>query len=219
MLTGRPRGVKSPSFRGTRPIRFRDDASPSPGPAVTVRCFAALPIPAGSREALERAIAPFRELGWPVRWVRAEGVHVTLKFFGDVPQERADAIAESLEFAVAGIAPLSLALTGFGIFPTPERARVLWAGIDALPALELLQDRIETRSDELGFPGEGGVFRPHVTIGRVREGERLPRSEVDRFCAATLESPFTADSVVLFQSTLETGGATYTPLHSAVLRG
>ncbi|MEO6067522.1 MAG: RNA 2',3'-cyclic phosphodiesterase [Gemmatimonadales bacterium] len=186
---------------------------------MTVRCFAALPIPAGSREALERASAPFQELGWPVRWVRADGVHVTLKFFGDVPRERADAIAESLEFAVAGIGPLSLALAGFGAFPTQERARVLWAGIDAPPDLELLQDRIETRADGLGFPGEGGVFRPHVTIGRVREGARLPQSEVERFCAATLEAAFTADCVVLYQSTLESGGATYAPLHSAMLRG
>lgn len=203
----------------TVPLRFRDDAAPPSVPAVTVRCFAALPVPVGSRELLERAIGPFRELGWPVRWVRPEGVHVTLKFFGDVPQERADAIAESLDFAVDGIGPIPLALSGFGAFPGLDRARTFWVGVEAPAALELLQDRIETRSDALGFAGDGGVFRPHVTIGRVREGERVLPAEVERLAATTIDASFTADRVVLYQSTMQPGGATYTSLHESTLRG
>jgi 2'-5' RNA ligase len=186
---------------------------------VTIRCFAALPIPAASREALGRALEPFLDQRWPVRWVRPEGVHVTLKFFGEVAQERSEAIAESLDFAVAGIGPLPLTLTGFGAFPGPDRVRVLWAGVDAPAALELLQDRIETRAEELGFAGEGTIFRPHVTIGRVREGERIPRAESDRLFAAPLASSFTADRVVLYGSTLRDGGAEYTELHAAALKG
>lgn len=186
---------------------------------MTVRCFAALPIPVASREVLGRALKPFRDVGWPVRWVRPEGVHVTLKFFGEVPRERADAIAESLEFAVAGIGPLALSLSGFGAFPGPDRVRVLWAAVEAPTALELLQDRIETRSEELGFAGEGIIFRPHVTIGRVREGERVPRGESDRLFATPFSAPFTADRVMLYESTMREGGAEYTALHTAVLRG
>ena len=186
---------------------------------MTVRCFAALPIPAASREALGRALKPFRDLNWPVRWVRPEGVHVTLKFFGDVPQERTEAIAESLDFAVAGIGPLALSLSGFGAFPGPDRVRVLWAGVEAPTALELLQDRVEPRAEELGFAGEGIIFRPHVTIGRVREGERLPRAETDKLFATPLTAPFSVDRVTLFASTMREGGAEYSVLHEAVLRG
>ena len=186
---------------------------------MTVRCFAALPIPAASREILAKALQSFLDLGWPVRWVRPEGVHVTLKFFGEVPRERADAIAESLEFAVAGIGPLALSLTGFGAFPGPDRVRVLWAGVDAPAALELLQDRIETRAEELGFAGEGIIFRPHVTLGRVREGERVPRAESDRLFATPLAASFTADRAMLYESTMRDGGAEYSTLHTAMLRG
>jgi len=186
---------------------------------VTVRCFAALPIPAASREILGKALKPFLDLGWPVRWVRPEGVHVTLKFFGEVAHDRADAIAESLDFAVAGIGPLALSLTGFGAFPGPDRVRVLWAAVEAPTRLELLQDRIETRAEELGFAGEGIIFRPHVTLGRVREGERIPRGESDRLLAISLSASFTADRVMLYESTMREGGAEYTTLHTAVLSG
>ena len=186
---------------------------------MTVRCFAALPISAASREVLGRALKPFLDLGWPVRWVRPDTVHVTLKFFGEIPRERADAIAESLDFAVAGIGPLALSLSSFGAFPENDRVRVLWAGVDAPTALELLQDRVETRSEELGFAGEGIIFRPHVTIGRVREGERLPRAETDRLFATPLSAPFAADRVMLYESTMREGGAEYTALHTAVLHG
>lgn len=186
---------------------------------MTIRCFAALPIPADARATLVAALKPFQELGWPVRWVRPEGVHVTLKFFGEIAQERADAIAESLDFAVAGIGPLALSLSGFGAFPGSDRVRVLWAAVEAPPALELLQDRVETRSEELGYAGEGILFRPHVTIGRVREAERLPRAETDRLFATPLAAPFTVDRVTLFASAMREGGAEYSELHSAALRG
>jgi 2'-5' RNA ligase len=182
-----------------------------------VRCFAALPIPEGARRTLEHALEGYREKGWPVRWVRPEGIHITLKFFGEVPRERIDAIAESIDFARDGIGPLGVTLRGFGAFPAADRPRVLWAGVEAPAGLELLQDRVETRAEALGFPGEGGIFRPHVTIGRVREGERIPRVEAEALFAEPMESSFSADRVVLYESTPGPGGSTYTSLHEAML--
>ena len=102
----------------------------------------------------------------------------------------------------------------------PDRAvRVLWAGIEAPTSLELLQDRVETRAEELGFAGEGVIFRPHVTIGRVREGERIPRADSDRLFAAPLSSSFTAERVVLYGSTMRDGGSEYRELHTAAFKG
>lgn len=186
---------------------------------MTVRCFAALPIPGGVRESLERVLGPVRDLGWPVRWVRPEGVHITLKFFGEVARERVETIAESLDFAAQGIGPLAITLAGFGAFPAEDRARVLWAGVEAPAGLELLQDRVESRAEALGFSAEGAVYRPHVTIGRVREGERIARSEGTKLFGAAFSHAFTAEEVVLFQSVPGHGGAVYTPLHQAALRG
>lgn len=203
----------------TVPLRFRDDGHPAERHPVTVRCFAALPIPKSAAASLERIMAPLRELPWPVRWVRPEGVHITLKFYGEVAEDRAESIAESLDFAAAGIGPLGLAFAGFGAFPGPDRPRVLWAGVDAPPALEILQDRIETRADAMDFPGEGSLFRPHVTVGRVREGERIPRAESDRLLGTSLTDTFSADRVVLYRSVPGPGGAVYSPIHEASLRG
>jgi 2'-5' RNA ligase len=82
-----------------------------------------------------------------------------------------------------------------------------------------MQDRIETRAEALDHPGEGTIFHPHVTIGRVREGERVPQAEVAELFAAPLQAGFTADRVVLFRSVLGPGGAQYTPIHQAKLAG
>ena len=203
----------------TAPLRFRDDGLLARPPCVTVRCFAALPVPEPAAAALERVVAPLRAGTWPVRWVRPEGIHITLKFYGEVAEERAAAIAESLAFATGGIGPLGLAFAGFGAFPAPDRPRVLWAGLDAPSALEILQDRIETRAEGMDFPGEGVVFRPHVTIGRVREGERIPRAESDRLLATALTDQFSVDRVVLYSSVPGPGGAVYSILHEVTLGG
>lgn len=200
-------------------LRFRDAAALLRRPVLTVRCFAALALPDGAREALARATRPFQARRWPVRWVQVEGAHVTLKFYGEVNEDRVAAIAESLNFAVEGIGPLGIMLSGFDALPRREKARTLIATVEAPPALELVQDRIETRATALDHPGEGAIFHPHVTLGRVREGERVPHAEAAEFFATPLQAGFTADRVVLFQSVLAPGGAQYTPLHQAKLAG
>ena len=184
-----------------------------------IRCFAALPVPAAASGELERALAPFRERGLPLRWVRTEGVHITLKFFGEIHRDRLDAIAESLTFAAEGIGPFGVTLAGLGAFPDTERARVLWAGVEAPQSLELLQDRIERGTEALGFPIEGAIYRPHITVARVREGERLSPADGEAFFATALSTTFLVDRIVLYQSLPGPGGSVYTLVHEAPLRG
>src|SRR6476661_4630708 len=78
----------------TAPLRFRDDGHLPRHPRVTVRCFAALPVPEDAAAALAQVVAPLRAGSWPVRWVRPEGIHITLKFYGEVAEDRAESIAE-----------------------------------------------------------------------------------------------------------------------------
>ncbi len=174
-----------------------------------MRLFAAVPVPPPARDALGALLDDLRALDWPVRWVRSEAMHLTLKFFGEVPAERLAPIADALRDAVRGTGPLPLTLTGLGAFPTARRARVLWVGLDAPPALELLQDRVERACAPLGFPVEGAPFRPHLTIGRVRDGGKLSPPALKRLREETLDKRFLVKQVVLFESETGPGGSIY----------
>jgi RNA 2',3'-cyclic 3'-phosphodiesterase len=96
-----------------------------------------------------------------------------------------------------------------GAFPSRSRPRVLWVGVDAPPALELLQDRIERGCEAIGFPPEGAPFQPHITLGRVREGQRLPPGGLDDHAGGFEQVPFSGDELVLYESVLTTGGPRY----------
>lgn len=182
-----------------------------------MRLFAALPLPEAPRARLADAVASLEWLHWPVKWVGRDHYHLTLKFFGEVEPGRVDAIAGMLTEAARNLPALDLALDGLGAFPTPQRARVLWAGLVGPPDLELLQDRVERGSEALGFPLEGKAFRPHVTLGRVRERERLPAGAADRLEAARVAGSFLVESVVLFESILTPRGPQYHARHSISL--
>jgi RNA 2',3'-cyclic 3'-phosphodiesterase len=176
-----------------------------------MRLFAALPIPDPARSAIVALLDNLRRSDLPVRWIRPEGIHLTLKFYGEVMPERLDVIEEALRFAAAGTGPIPLRLSEVGAFPTVARPRVLWIGMDAPPALELLQDRLERGGEEIGFPPEGVPFQPHVTLGRVREGHRLPPGALDAFPAPTNTQPFLAEQLVLYESVLTSDGPRYQP--------
>ncbi len=163
------------------------------------------------------AIRPVRDLGLPVTWVRPEGIHLTLKFLGDVEDAREPELRAALRAAVGEGEPrgITLQVEGFGVFPDFRRPRVVWAGVAPEPALELLQHRLEQAFAPLGFPTEARAFRPHVTLGRVGRDAR-PRD------LAGLEGPLAAaafaaaglvDTVDLMQSTLESGGSVYHVKH------
>src|SRR3954451_13378205 len=174
-----------------------------------MRLFVAVPIPRPAREQILKLLGQLREGGWPVRWVHDENLHMTLKFFGEVNDERLDVITEALRFAAAGAGPLSLRLGDLGAFPSRSRPRILWVGLEAPPSLELLQDRIERGCEAIGFPPEGAPFQPHVTLGRVREGQRLPTRGLDDHADGFERVPFVAQELVLYESLLTTGGPRY----------
>ena len=181
-----------------------------------MRLFVALNLPSPVREALWAAAEPLRELGLPVNWVRGDGIHVTVKFLGDVVDDREAEVTAALGRAAQGARTLTLALEGFGVFPDFHRPRVVWAGIAPEPGLEILQHRVEQELAPLGFPTEARPFRPHVTLGRARRDAR-PRDFAGLEAAlARLEFAQTAvvSALDLMQSTLGSGGAVYNVRHS-----
>jgi len=176
-----------------------------------MRLFVAVPVPEPARAEVAGLLSRLRASSWPVRWVHDEGIHLTLKFFGEVAPDREEVISEAVRFAAEGTGPLSMRLAELGAFPSVARARVLWVGIDAPAALELLQDRLERGCEAIGFAPEAAPFMPHVTLGRVREGQRCPPDGLAEHQDAFERVPFLAGELVLYESTLTTRGPIYEP--------
>lgn len=186
-----------------------------------VRLFVAVNLPDVLRRSLWTASEPLRAVGYPIRWVQLEGLHLTLKFLGEVTASREAEIIAALQSAVRGAKPFSLALDGLGAFPTAARPRVLWIGCEAAPPLELLQHRIERAFAEIGFPVEGRPFHPHLTVGRARRDAR-PRdfAELERTLAALeVHGDLLVSAVDLMESVLGRGGARYSRRHVVELGG
>ncbi len=182
-----------------------------------MRVFVALEIPAEVRRAIGEMIARLRDVARGARWVRAEGVHVTLKFIGEIPEERVAAIEQALRgVKTAGIAaPVEAKFRGAGFFPNERHPRVFWAGVEGPPNLAELARAVDERLAPLGIAAETREFRPHLTLARFKSEDGLPRlrEEIKKL------EPFDfglmrASEFHLFQSQLGAGGAKYTKLAS-----
>ncbi len=157
-----------------------------------------------------------------VRWVRAEGIHLTLKFLGDVPAVRIERIAEELKEACRGFAPFGLRCVGLGCFPNARRPCVIWVGIEEeTGSLARLQRTIEKQLAPLGYPPEKRPFNPHLTLGRARDRARSSElrrlGELIEAADVGLVSTMEAQAVRLIRSDLQPSGAIYTPLVEAPL--
>lgn len=179
-----------------------------------MRLFTALPVGGEATAELERLLENLRRTEWPVRWVRGDALHVTVKFFGEVGTDQMDAIREALRAATDRTPLLPFVPGELGGFPNLRRPRVLWAGYQSETALELLVHRVEQRAEALGFPVEGRPFRPHVTLGRVRDGVPWPLAAMNRLEREALHESFVADRLVLFESRQGSGGSVYAQLDS-----
>ena len=192
----------------------------------TLRLFTALELPAPVRRQLADLIAALSAAlpRGSVRWVRPEGIHLTLKFYGEVGGDKLPGLQAVVKEASVGVAPLQLELSGLGTFPNPSRPRVIWAGLEGeTDRLKGLQRAVEEASQRLGFDPEARGFTPHLTLGRAEPGWRpADRQSLEDALARLgpgVSGAFTADTLVLMRSDLRPGGAVYTPQLAATLVG
>lgn len=177
-----------------------------------MRLFVAIPVEPPVDGVLGELLRRWSPRGWPVKWVRPDGLHLTLKFLGAVESHRFEPIVGSLAGAIAGTPHLSFTLIELGGFPSLGEARVLWAGLESEAALELLVHRVERSCEALGFPVEGRPYRPHVTLGRIRAGSRLSPEATGEVESAGLNSvSFMSTRVILYESLTGSGGSRYQP--------
>jgi 2'-5' RNA ligase len=168
------------------------------------------------RHDLWDALAPLRDPRetLPVKWVRAENIHLSLKFLGDVDDAREPELRAALQRAAGARSeprPLTLQITGFGVFPDYHRPQVLWAGVTPDPSVELLQHGVEQAFAPLGFPTDARPFRPHVTLGRAARAAR-PRDFQGleaRLGGMDFAATVSVAEVDLMQSTLQPHGPVY----------
>lgn len=187
-----------------------------------LRAFIAVELGEALRRALGEVQAHVRAaVDLPVRWVEPEKAHLTLKFLGDIDEGQVEAIVSAMADIASQAQPMTVALGDVGGFPTLARPRVLWVGLrgDVGPLTDL-QQALESRLESLGFAAEGRPFAPHLTLGRVRGGDRSRHLEEAAGLAAdapTAEAVQRVDRISLMQSTLRAQGPEYRSLRSVIL--
>jgi 2'-5' RNA ligase len=180
-----------------------------------IRSFLALDPPEEILREIGRVQERLRKLiHGDVRWVRPESIHLTLKFFGDIPERDVANISAVAGKAAAGVRPMDLAIGGAGVFPDPHRPRIIWLGMNGdVARLTTFQQGMERALQEIGFPREERPFRPHLTLGRIKTPKGLiGLTGVLEKGETYTAGRFTASGLGLFKSDLTPRGAIYTRL-------
>jgi 2'-5' RNA ligase len=184
-----------------------------------VRLFVAIELPAGLRRLLEERSDTLSSMmdANIVRWVRPDGIHLTLKFLGEVAGEKLDAVKGALKTIGPRFSPLEYSVGGLGCFPNTRRPRVIWIGVrERSGNLEALQAEIEQAFHALDFEKERRPFHPHLTLGRVRRGVRHVESQAVANAIMRMEpvslGDYRVEEICLYRSELKPTGAVYTKL-------
>ncbi len=190
-----------------------------------IRSFIAIELPPEIKEALGSWQAKLKLAEYTfVKWVTPEGIHLTLKFLGNVAGAKIPHIVRALESIAIGFPSFRLEISGLGAFPNWKQLRVLWVGIGGeTNQLMSLQQLIDKALTPHGFSPEARPFTPHLTLARLR-AEALPRDK-QNFNELIQKTPFIGKyemevkSISLMRSQLFPTGAVYTCLAQIALKG
>lgn len=176
-----------------------------------MRSFVAVEVPDRFASAIESIRTALAGVVGKIRWVRTDGVHVTLAFLGEVGLDRVPGLVKQLGEAARGEAPFPLGFDGLGVFPHPRRATVLWLGVrDPTGGLARLQRAVEAGLTLEGFPPDHRSFFPHVTLGRWREPLTAARVEALLHAPTpAVEGTWTVRALRLMESRLTREGSVY----------
>ena len=201
--------------------RHRSNLASTQVSASLLRVFCAIELPPEVRAQAARYIESLRKAVPDVRasWDREEKLHLTLKFFGDVEEQRIEPLSSAMRDAASLTNPFELVIRDTGAFPPRGSPRVLWLGVvDQQGSLAELQQHIEDECARKGFAREQKSYHPHLTIARLRRPEGARRL-ADLHNSMEFETPaFTVSEIVLMKSELGPHGSHYTPLKKTGMR-
>jgi RNA 2',3'-cyclic 3'-phosphodiesterase len=178
-----------------------------------VRLFVACDFPDSVRAELRGLMAKLKPASGGARWVRPEGMHVTLKFIGEIDPEKLGVIRSALAFVHSPQA-VEMHFRGLGFFPNERRPRVIWCGVEASPNLAELASGVNQALAPLGIARESKDFVPHLTLARLNPSRGKPNSEEKLVQAAAAMKSLELGSAreikfYLYESVLKPSGAEY----------
>ena len=186
--------------------------SPSPS---TWRTFCAIELSDQVRAQLADHLKRLREAvpEASASWSRPENVHLTLKFFGNVRQDRLAQVSEAASRVAAEYSPFQLRIGGTGVFPKPSRPQVLWIGVeDRSGRLSELQQRLEEEFARDGFSNEDRAYKPHLTIARIRRPDGARKLAETHLQTDFGFTEIRVNEFVFFRSELSPKGSRYTSI-------
>jgi 2'-5' RNA ligase len=179
-----------------------------------MRLFVALELSEAVRAAVRDLIGRLQRARADVRWIRPEGMHLTLKFIGEIPEEKVSAIHQALA-GVGSPQPVTVEFRELGCFPNERRPRVLWVGVQASDNLAPLAGQVEAALEPLGIEREDRYYVPHLTLGRFKSPKRADKLQEEIAALPSIEfGRFETGEFFLFQSKLSPAGAQYTKLRA-----
>lgn len=177
-----------------------------------VRAFIAVPLPGSVRHLLSEFQAGLKSAGIKASWPRPDSFHLTVKFLGDTPCDRLEKIQAVMDRFSGQYPDIVLAAGSMGVFPKIKKAGVVWADVKGeTRRLEQLGHEMDNALHRIGISKQKRPFSPHITLARIKARvschtmEKLIQEYADRW-----SDPFSADSMVLYESTLSAGGAVHT---------
>jgi len=187
-----------------------------------MRAFIAIELPKAIRDSLTRLEERLKKSGAQVKWVEPQNIHLTLKFLGEVDQQKLEKITEAIKCTACDKKTFHLRVSSVGAFPKINFPRIIWVGIDKGDnETKEIAEELEEKLAELGIPKENRPFSSHITIGRTKS--TLNKEElIQELTAAedilkTENLEFNVERITLFQSTLTPSGPVYKPLKTADL--
>ena len=190
-----------------------------------IRAFIAVDLPLPTRDEIAGVVRHLASrVDGGVRWTRPESLHLTLRFLGNIDVESVPAVSDVVSRCGATARPFEVALGGIGGFERLRAMRVIWMSVAGdLEPLRELNGSVEDELETLGFSRESRAFRPHITLGRVRDGAPVPqrRAVADALAAVQIDAGpmLPVESISLIRTVLTPAGSEYTRLHTARLGG
>ncbi len=185
-----------------------------------LRSFIAVELPNEIHDSLQKLQNNLKDSMPDVRWTKYGNIHLTLKFLGDVESSKIEKISKSIQYIADEFSPFIMSLARIGAFPNSRKPSIIWAGVDeGAEKIVEIADRVESSMEKLGFAREKRPFRPHLTIGRVRElkhpavmAKSLENNEIGEI------GRFRVEKLSLIKSQLDPSGSIYTTLSEALLK-
>lgn len=181
------------------------------------------------QQELKHRMEPELKRGMRIAWAQPASIHLTLKFLGDMDEQVIDPLRVAVEQAIGRLGPVVVPLERLGAFPRPDQPRVLWAGPSEqwekgaeAKRVAAIHGAIEQACEGLSFLRETRPFSPHLTLARIKMGERqvgLALAKSGLLALPLALGQLTVQSVVLIQSELTPTGSVYTKRWAVALAG